>query len=155
MTSIKPGMAAAGHQTTMVRNASPVCRSHANPRTSACIHELCGREWLTLHNMLCLPASDKPSKTLTCNALLAALLYNLTDEAIRVCPPSTQWVLATNGDNLYAKDAFQAILDAPEDADVVALDYYSRYQRSTGPPCMRFAASSKAPPCKENRYQHS
>ena len=92
---------------------------------------------------------------MTYSTLLAALLYNLTDEAIRVCPTSTQWVLATNGDNLYAKDAFQTILDAPEDIDVVALDYYSRYQRSTGPPCTRFAASSVAPACKENRSQHS
>ena len=82
---------------------------------------------------------------------IAGLLYNLTDEAIRACPPSAQWVLATNGDNLYARDAFQAVISAPADADVVALDYYSRYQRTTGPPCARFAASPAAAPCKENR----
>ena len=83
--------------------------------------------------------------------LLAGLLYNLTDEAIRACPASTQWVLATNGDNLYSKDMFQTVMDVPGDVDVIALDYYSRYQRATGPPCTRFAASEGAPPCKENR----
>lgn len=84
--------------------------------------------------------------------LFAGLLYNLTDEAMRACPPSTQWVLATNGDNLYAKDLFRTVIDAPADADVIALDYYSRYQRTTGPPCARFAASRGLPPCKQNRY---
>ncbi len=83
----------------------------------------------------------------------AGLLYNLTDEAMRACNPSTQWVLATNGDNLYARDAFQTVVNAPTTSDVVALDYYSRYHRTTGPPCARFAASEGTPPCKENRCQ--
>lgn len=83
--------------------------------------------------------------------LLAGHLYNLTDQAIRACPASTKWVLVTNGDNLYSKDMFQTVMDVPGDADVIALDYYSRYQRATGPPCTRFAASEGAPPCKENR----
>ena len=62
-------------------------------------------------------------------------------------------MLATNGDNLYSKDMFQTVMDVPGDADVIALDYYSRYQRATGPPCTRFAASEGAAPCKENRLQ--
>ena len=82
---------------------------------------------------------------------IAGLLYNLTDEAIRACPPSTQWVVATNGDNLYARGMFQTVMDAPANADVIALDYYSRYQRTTGPPCARFAKAEGAPPCKQNR----
>ena len=89
------------------------------------------------------------------SAAIVGLLYNLTDEAIRACPPSTQWVVATNGDNLYARDMFQTVMDAPANADVVALDYYSRYQRTTGPPCARFAMSKGAPPCKENRCASS
>jgi len=48
------------------------------------------------------------------------------------CPPTTEWVVVTNGDNLYDDKFVEAILDTPENVDVVALDFYSRYQRPTG-----------------------
>ncbi|EIE21685.1 hypothetical protein COCSUDRAFT_56879 [Coccomyxa subellipsoidea C-169] len=59
------------------------------------------------------------------------LLYNLTDQAFRACPASTEWVLATNGDNLYADTFFDRIMTAPKEADVIAFDFYSRYHRVT------------------------
>ena len=81
----------------------------------------------------------------------AERLYALTDEAIRACPPSTRWALATNGDNAYADGFLEALLRAPPAADAVALDYHSRYHRSTGPPCTRFERRPGTPPCKRNR----
>ncbi|KAK9840401.1 hypothetical protein WJX74_009271 [Apatococcus lobatus] len=81
-----------------------------------------------------------------------ALLYNLTDEAIRACPPSTQWVLATNGDNEYADTFFEQI-QSSQGSDVVAFDFYSRYQRSTAAPCERFAHAPNLPACKPNKLQ--
>lgn len=53
-------------------------------------------------------------------------LYNLTDDAIRACPPDTRWLMVTNGDNRYDAGAMAAVAAAPADSDVVALDYYSR-----------------------------
>ncbi len=55
----------------------------------------------------------------------------------------------TNGDNQYAPTFLETLLAEP-DADAVAFDYYSRYQRPTGPPCERFAAAPGAPACKAN-----
>eukprot|EP01023_Acetabularia_acetabulum_P013725 TRINITY_DN16639_c1_g2_i1.p1 TRINITY_DN16639_c1_g2~~TRINITY_DN16639_c1_g2_i1.p1 ORF type:complete len:415 (+),score=54.24 TRINITY_DN16639_c1_g2_i1:48-1292(+) len=78
-------------------------------------------------------------------------LYNLTDQAIRVCPSHSEWILVTNGDNLYATNLFQKVVAS--DADLVALDYYSRYQRATGVPCERFAAEEGKPSCKVNHLQ--
>lgn len=78
-------------------------------------------------------------------------LYNLTDEAIRACPPTTRWVVITNGDNEYADSLFDTLLQTGVDKDIVALDYYSRYQRPTGPPCTRFAADDDLPHCKTNK----
>jgi hypothetical protein len=43
----------------------------------------------------------------------------------------TQWVLVTNGDNEYASSFFEKVA-AVNDTDLVAVDYYSRYQRVTG-----------------------
>ncbi|KAK9813768.1 hypothetical protein WJX73_008320 [Symbiochloris irregularis] len=80
-------------------------------------------------------------------------LYNLTDEAIRACPASTQWVVVTNGDNEYASTLFQTLLNTAPDEDLVALDFYSRYQRPTGAPCLRFALQEGYPPCKVNKMQ--
>lgn len=37
--------------------------------------------------------------------------------------------------------------------DVVAVDFYSRYQRPTAPSCDRFAAGVGAPACKVNRLR--
>jgi hypothetical protein len=74
----------------------------------------------------------------------------LTDEAIRACPLSTEWVLATNGDNLYAHEFFERVMSAPLESDVVAFDFYSRYQRLTGPPCLRFQTSPSQHACKPN-----
>ncbi|KAK9811560.1 hypothetical protein WJX72_005917 [[Myrmecia] bisecta] len=79
-----------------------------------------------------------------------ALLYNLTDEAVRACPTDTKWVVITNGDNEYADTFFDELASA-RDADVVAFDYYSRYQRSTGVPCERFGGGPGTPPCKPNK----
>ncbi len=40
-----------------------------------------------------------------------------------------------------------------KDADLVAVDFYSRYQRPTAPSCERFAATPGAPACKTNRLR--
>lgn len=84
-------------------------------------------------------------------ALHAGQLYNLTDEAIRACPPSTEWVMATNGDNLYAETFLERVMAAPAEADVVAFLYFSRYQRCTGPPCHRFELDHSQHACKPNK----
>lgn len=78
-----------------------------------------------------------------------SMLYNLTDEAVRACPRSTKWVIITNGDNEYSSTLFEE-LEQHGDADLVAMDYYSRYQRPTGKPCERFAAEGHKPACKQN-----
>lgn len=85
-----------------------------------------------------------------------SMLYNLTDEAVRACPRSTKWVIMTNGDNEYSSMLFDE-LSQHDDADLVALDYYSRYQRPTAKPCERFAAEPEKPPCKQNslRWCHT
>ena len=36
-------------------------------------------------------------------------LYNLTDDAIQVCPPSARWLVVTNGDNEYSQDFMQRV----------------------------------------------
>ncbi|KAL6776261.1 hypothetical protein ACKKBG_A20435 [Auxenochlorella protothecoides x Auxenochlorella symbiontica] len=83
-----------------------------------------------------------------------ALLYNLTDDAVFACPEDTTWLLVTNGDNEYA-DSFLARAAAEAargSADVVAFDFYSRYQRPTAPQCDRLATlPAPAPACKRNR----
>ncbi|GMH32793.1 hypothetical protein BSKO_00627 [Bryopsis sp. KO-2023] len=78
-------------------------------------------------------------------------LYELTDEAIRRgCPPDAKWVVATNGDNEYGVGFMGEIVLADSlGAELVAFDYYSRYQRPTVAPCERFATGNR-PPCKEN-----
>lgn len=48
------------------------------------------------------------------------------------CPADTQWVIATNGDNEYDPGFIPAIEAAPADVDIIAFDFYSRYQRVTG-----------------------
>lgn len=47
------------------------------------------------------------------------------------CPPDTRWVVITNGDNDYDPQ-FMSELAQQQDAEAVAFDYYSRYQRPTG-----------------------
>ena len=47
------------------------------------------------------------------------------------CPDNTEWFLVTNGDNEYATTLFSH-LEQARDADIVAFDFYSRYQRVTG-----------------------
>lgn len=81
--------------------------------------------------------------------LYHGMLYNLTDEAVRACPRSTQWVIMTNGDNEYSSTFFDE-LDKHPNADLIAMDYYSRYQRPTALPCERFAAEQGKPFCKQN-----
>jgi len=82
-------------------------------------------------------------------------LYQLTDEAVRACPPSTEWVVITNGDNTYDLKFVEEVLSTPDAYDVVALDFYSRYQRPTAPPCTRFAANKddSMPKCKSNELR--
>jgi hypothetical protein len=86
-----------------------------------------------------------------------ATLYNLTDDAIRLCSPSAEWIVGTNGDNLYGRSFVENIINASQEdprADLVAFDFYSRYQRPTMPPCDRFSSQrSKSPPCKRNTLQ--
>jgi len=65
-----------------------------------------------------------------------------------------RWVVVTNGDNEYASTAFHQITAASH-ADIVAMDFYSRYQRSTGPPCSRFSQADNLPPCKVNKYEEA
>ncbi|KXZ44304.1 hypothetical protein GPECTOR_69g397 [Gonium pectorale] len=77
-------------------------------------------------------------------------LYNLTDIAIRACPERARWVVVTNGDNTYDRKFVETVFSAPADADVVAIDFYSRYQRPTASPCERFEDGEGLPPCKEN-----
>ncbi|KAG1653816.1 hypothetical protein FOA52_001019 [Chlamydomonas sp. UWO 241] len=86
----------------------------------------------------------------TWNPAYHDMLYALTDEAIRACSPETRWLLITNGDNEYAAQLIPRLLQVPADVDIVALDFYSRYQRVTAETCMRFAAAPGAPPCKQN-----
>ncbi len=90
------------------------------------------------------------------------MLYNVTDDAIRVCSPETEWVVATNGDNVYGRHFIQRILDKGSDSsvDLVAFDFYSRYQRPTMPSCERFSSDpvwltgeTPAAPCKKNTLQ--
>jgi hypothetical protein len=44
------------------------------------------------------------------------MLYNLTDDAIAVCPPETTWVIATNGDNEYGTGFMARIIQEQERA---------------------------------------
>jgi hypothetical protein len=72
-----------------------------------------------------------------------AVESTLTDSSEHVraaCAPDTDWVVVTNGDNVYHTAAFQALVD--QQADAVAWDFYSRYQRPTGVPCARFQVCS-------------
>ncbi|KDD76615.1 hypothetical protein H632_c160p2 [Helicosporidium sp. ATCC 50920] len=91
------------------------------------------------------------------------MLYNLTDDAIQMCDRRTEWLLVTNGDNEYADSFFATAASQGADADIVAFDFYSRFQRITAPSCERFAAAA-APPlagprpgpgglCKANRLR--
>ncbi len=90
------------------------------------------------------------------------MLYNVTDDAIRVCSPETEWVVATNGDNLYGRHFIHQVLEKGSDpsVDLVAFDFYSRYQRPTMPSCDRFSSEpawltgeAPAAPCKRNTLQ--
>ena len=47
----------------------------------------------------------------------------------------------------------QQVKDGGKEADLVAVDFYSRYQRPTAPSCERFAATPGAPACKPNRLR--
>lgn len=51
---------------------------------------------------------------------------------LAACPDNTRFVVATNGDNEYEASFVATVLAVPQDVDVVALDFYSRYQRATG-----------------------
>lgn len=69
-----------------------------------------------------------------------------------------RWVIPTNGDNEYDKEFLATLQAVPAGHDMVAFEYYSRYQRPTAEPCMRFSnlptASGKIPsPCKRNHLR--
>ena len=90
------------------------------------------------------------------------MLYNVTDDAIRVCNPEAEWVVATNGDNVYGRHFIQRVVEKASDStvDLVAFDFYSRYQRPTMPSCERFSSEhagsttgAPAAPCKKNTLQ--
>jgi len=68
-------------------------------------------------------------------------LYNVTDDAIRACAPGSDWVVATNGDNVYGRHFIQKVIENGQDPsiDLVAFDFYSRYQRPAMPSCERFS----------------
>ena len=91
------------------------------------------------------------------------MLYNLTDDAIQVCPPETKWLVVTNGDNEYGASFTTQVTDistsksskssGSKSPDIVAFDFYSRYQRPTAPPCDRFHAWPGIPACKPNKLR--
>jgi hypothetical protein len=63
-------------------------------------------------------------------------------------------VLVTNGDNLYDPQFLEHLsMGAARGADLVAFDFYSRYQRPTQEPCVRFAATPHAPACRQNELR--
>jgi len=53
--------------------------------------------------------------------------YNITDKAIRFCPPDSRWLVVTNGDNGYHPD-FLGNLTLSTNADIVSVDFHSRYR---------------------------
>jgi hypothetical protein len=60
------------------------------------------------------------------------------------CHIDTEWVMFTNGDNMYHAEAFEEVVKQTK-ADAVAMDFYSRYSRPTGIPCERFQARNPSP----------
>jgi hypothetical protein len=68
--------------------------------------------------------------------IMYAVLHALLPAA---CPRNTRWVVVTNGDNDY-DPKFLSVLVQQRDAEAVAFDYYSRYQRPTGL-CVWFTVS--------------
>ena len=47
------------------------------------------------------------------------------------CPRNSRWLLVTNGDNEYDPNFLKDVIQH-QDVDVLAYDYYSRFQRPTG-----------------------
>jgi endonuclease/exonuclease/phosphatase (EEP) superfamily protein YafD len=48
------------------------------------------------------------------------------------CPRNTEWLVTSNGDNDYDPEFLATAVKQGQQADVVAFDYYSRFQRPTG-----------------------
>lgn len=67
-------------------------------------------------------------------------LYSLTDDAVAACPRNSTWVVVTNGDNEVAEGFFWTIAERGKHADLVALDFFSRFQRPTARACDRFGS---------------
>ena len=44
------------------------------------------------------------------------------------CPSDTTYFIVTNGDNEYDRQYIPRLLAAPPDTDIIALDFYSRYE---------------------------
>ncbi|GAX77334.1 hypothetical protein CEUSTIGMA_g4780.t1 [Chlamydomonas eustigma] len=78
-------------------------------------------------------------------------LYNITDEAIRTCPPWTNMVVVSGGSDLHDADFVTEVEKAAaEGVDIFSTGFYSRFQRPTASPCERFAWKEGVPLCKEN-----
>lgn len=78
-----------------------------------------------------------------CAACSMLRILTMQGHVCVACHADTEWVLFTNGDNMYHNRAFEEIVKAAK-ADAVALDFYSRYSRPTGIPCERFQVISTA-----------
>jgi hypothetical protein len=81
-----------------------------------------------------------------------AHLWKATDFAIQACHPKTEWLVVSNGDNIYGKNFVHSVLrESASRTDLIAFDFYSRFNRPTMPPCYRFAPSyNHLNNCKEN-----
>ncbi len=61
------------------------------------------------------------------------------------CSSNTTWFTVTNGDNIYDPAFWKEVEAGPRSANVVAFDFYSRYQRYTGEKLSAF--TSQRPAC--------
>jgi hypothetical protein len=81
--------------------------------------------------------------------------FDVTDKVIDQCPPDSDWLLTTNGDNWY-DPAFLDHIDLSR--DIIAYDFYSRYvhvmdQDVFGRDCARFFSHAGVM-CKKNLLRH-
>jgi hypothetical protein len=78
--------------------------------------------------------------------LLLLLLLAVGPDAVTAtgpaCPRNTEWLVTSNGDNDYDPDFLATVVKQGQQADVVAFDYYSRFQRPTGEGCSQLVQFS-------------
>lgn len=79
-------------------------------------------------------------------------LWNATDFAISLCSPETEWLIVTNGDNIYGKSFLRTVFDKDKEGiDLIAFDFYSRFNRPSMPACERHTpALNPESSCKTN-----